>query len=141
MLFATGSALWRFADGSNGFSSSQPEGLDEEHADLISAFFGTLQDWITAPGDQNSSQAELEVSRALDEHMKELAKAGSVVVARERFLVLAGGIDTVPLPWRIVDIKVRPAVQQLPGPAPWPRSRSWFPGPLPSAGILSGPER
>jgi hypothetical protein len=47
----------------------------------------------------------------LDEVIKELAMAGFVVGARERFLLLTGGRDAKPEPWRIVDIKVQPAVR------------------------------
>jgi len=110
-LFATGSALLRFASGLNGFRSIWPERLDEEHADRISAFFGVLRDWIAAPSDRSSIKAEPDLSRALDERIKELAMAGFVVSARERFLLLTGGRDAKPEPWRIVDIKVQPAIQ------------------------------
>lgn len=109
-LFSTGPALVRFAEGLNGFCSSRPEGLSGEHADLISNFFGILQGWIANSGDQSSVQAEPDVSWALDRQMNELAKDGFAVGARERFLLLTGGMDAKPLPWRIVDIKVLPAV-------------------------------
>jgi hypothetical protein len=108
--FTTGSALLRFAGGSNGFRSIWPERPGEEYADRISAFFGVLRGWITDSGGQNSSQVEPDVSRTLDERIKELATAGFVVSARERFLLLTGGRDAKPQPWRIVDIKVQPAV-------------------------------
>jgi hypothetical protein len=107
-LFTTGSALLRFAGGLNGFRSIQPERLGGQHADLVSAFFGVLRDWI-ASADHNSIQAELGLSRTLDKHIKELAMSGFVVGARERFLFLAGGIDAKPESWRIVDIKIQPA--------------------------------
>jgi anti-anti-sigma factor len=109
-IFTTGSAFLRFAGGLNGFCSSWPEGLGKEHAGLISAFFGVLRDWIATSGDRNSIQAEADVSWALHEHIKELAKGGFVIWARERHLLLTGGIDAKPLSWRIVDIKVQPAV-------------------------------
>jgi hypothetical protein len=107
-LFTTGSALLRFASGSNGFRSIRPESLREEYADRISAFFDVLRDWITTSGDQNSIQAY--IPRALDEKMKELALAGFAIGARERFLLLTGGSDVKPEPWRIVDVKVQSAV-------------------------------
>jgi len=112
-LFTTGSALLRFAGGLNGFRSIWPERLGDEHADLVSAFFGVLRDWI-ASADHNSIQAEPGVSRTLDKHIKELVMSGFLVGARERFLLLAGGIaggvDAMPESWRIVDIKIQPAV-------------------------------
>jgi len=107
-LFATGSALLRFAHGLNGLCSSCPEGLGEEPAGLISAFFGTLRAWVTTADRQHSSQADLEVSRALGEHMTELARIGFVVGARDRFLLLTGGSEAKPLSWRIVDVTVQP---------------------------------
>jgi hypothetical protein len=109
-LFTTGSSLLRFADSLNGFSSSRPEGLAEEHADLISGLFGILRDWMNTSGNQNSAQAEPDVSWALDECIKKLAKGGFVVRARERFFLLTGGTDAKPLSWRIVDIKIQAAV-------------------------------
>ena len=112
-LFTTGSALLRFAGGLNGFRSIWPERLGDEHADLVSAFFGVLRDWIAA-GDHTSIQAEPGVSRTLDKHIKELVMSGFVVGARERFLLLAGGvaggIEAKPETWRVVDIKVQPTV-------------------------------
>jgi len=89
---------------------SGPRGLAENAQILFLPFFGVLRDWITISGDQNSIQAEPDVSRALDERMKELATAGFTVAARERFLLLTGGSDAKPERWRIVDIKVQPAV-------------------------------
>jgi hypothetical protein len=86
----------RFACGSNGFRSIGPERHGVEYADLISAFLGVLREWITNSGDQNSIQAEADVSRALDVRMKELATAGFTVAARERFLLLTGGSDAKP---------------------------------------------
>jgi hypothetical protein len=110
-LFTSGSALLLFAAGSNGFRSIWPYRLGGEHADRISAFFDVLRDWITNSDDQNSIQAEPDVSCALDERLKELATVGFVVGARERFLLLIGGNEAKPESWRIVDIKVQPAVR------------------------------
>jgi hypothetical protein len=109
-VFTTGPALLRYTDGSNGFRSIWPERIGAEDADRIAAFFGVLRDWITTSGGQNSIQAEPDVSQVLDERIKELATAGFVVAARERFLLLTGG-NAKPKPWRIVDIKVQPAVR------------------------------
>jgi anti-anti-sigma factor len=108
--FATASALLRFADGLNGFCSSRPDGLDGEHNDLISAFFDDLRNWIDVSGERDSISAESDVSRALDGHMKDLARVGFTVEARERFLRVVGGIDAERLSWRIADIKVQLAI-------------------------------
>jgi len=110
-VFTTGPALLRFVRGSNGFRSIRPDRPAAEYADRISAFFDVLRDWITNSGDQNSIQAEPDVSRALDERLNELTAAGFVVGARDRFLLLTGGNDAGPEFWRIVDIKVQAAVQ------------------------------
>lgn len=109
-LFATGSALLRFADGLNGFCSSWPEGLGEKHAELICALFSTLRDWMNASGGRDSIQAGPDISRTVDEYIEQLAKGGFVVGARERFFLLTGGADATPLSWRIVDITVQPDV-------------------------------
>jgi hypothetical protein len=144
-LFATGSALLRFAGGLNGLCSSCPVGLDEEHADVISAFFGILRAWVTAADRQHSIQAELDVSRALSAQITELARAGFVVGARDRFVLLTGGIEAKPLSWRIVDVTVQPAAlvkaQRWPLPVSSPKSRTSSAGRLPSAAMGSERER
>jgi len=117
-LFTTGSALLRFAR------------LEWLPVDLARAawrricrsyfcFFDVLRDWITTSGDGNSIQAEPDLSRALDGTIKELAAVGFAAAASERFLVLTGGRYAKPKRWRIVDIKVQPAVQlRITDPAP-----------------------
>jgi hypothetical protein len=46
---------------------------------VFGAFFSVLRDWIATSGGQNSIQAAPDISRALDEGIKELATAGFVV--------------------------------------------------------------
>jgi hypothetical protein len=134
-LFTTASALLRFADGLNGFCWNWPEGLSEEHSDLISALFGILGDWMNASGGQDSIQAGPEISWTLDEHIKQLAKGGFVIGARERFFLLGGGTDAKELSWRIVDIKVQPAALVRVAVAA-ANGCSGQRAPLPSAGML-----
>jgi len=43
----------------------------------------------------------------VDRHLRSLAAADLAVGARERFLILTGGKDAQPLPWRVTDIKVQ----------------------------------
>jgi len=109
-LFTAGPALLRFVDGSNAFCSLWPDQLSDVQRDRVSGFFGDLRDWISTPGDQNSAQARRDISRAVDGDLQNLAGAGLAVGARERFLILTGGRDGQPLPWRVTDIKVQPVM-------------------------------
>jgi hypothetical protein len=104
----SGTALWRFVKGAYSSSTSSPDGLSDEHEDLIAAFFDNLRDWMDISGDLDSYRDELNARRSLDENIEELAKAGFVVGARERFLLLTGGVDKAPSPWRAFDIEVQP---------------------------------
>lgn len=106
-LFTAGPALLRFVDGSNAFCSLWPDQLSDVQRDRVSAFFGDLQDWINTSGDRGSAQARRDISRAVNGHLQGLAGAGLAVGARERFLILTGGRDAQPLPWRVTDIKVQ----------------------------------
>jgi|SRR5215469_1276772 len=108
-LFSTGPDLLRFAAGLNGFCPRWPDGLSDEHRDLISAFFKELGAWTDSGGGRNSSQAGRDAAAVLGEHMAELAEADFVVGARERYFILTGGRGTEPLSWRILDVEVRPA--------------------------------
>jgi len=105
-IFGTGPDLLRFADGLNGFRPSWPHRLSDEHRDLVSAFFNDLGTWTDSYRGRNSSQARLDVARILGEHMAELAEAGFVVRARDRYFILTGGRATEPLSWRILDVEV-----------------------------------
>jgi len=107
-LITSGTALWRFVKSAHSSFTSSPDGLSDAHEDLIAAFFDNLQDWMDISGDFDSYRDELNARRALDESIKELAKAGFVVGARERFLLLTGGVDKAPSPWRTFDVEVQP---------------------------------
>jgi hypothetical protein len=107
-LITTGTALWRFVNGSHSFFPSWPDGLSDEYEDLIAGFFDSLRDWMDIAGDLDSYRDELHARRSLDESIEELAKAGFLVGARERFLLLTGGVNSEPAPWRAFDIEVQP---------------------------------
>jgi hypothetical protein len=107
-LVPNGTALWRFVRGACSSSSSWPEGLSDAHEDLIAAFLDNLRDWMDISGDLDSHRDELIARRALDESIEELTDAGFVVGARERFLLLTGGVNKAPSPWRAFDIEVQP---------------------------------
>jgi len=109
-LFTAGPALLSFVDGSNALCSFWPDQLSDGQRDRVSAFFDDLGEWIKASGDQNPAQARPDISRAVDEHVRRLVRAGLAIGARERFLILTGGTDPHPLPWRVTDIKVQAAI-------------------------------
>lgn len=106
-LFTAGSALLRFVDGSNAFCSFWPDQLSGGQRDRVSAFFGDLRECINTSSDQDSAQARGDISQTVDGHLHSLAGVGLAVGARERFLILTGGRDARPLPWRVTDIKVQ----------------------------------
>src|SRR5215469_6840914 len=103
-VITSGTALWRFVKGAYSFFPSSPDGLSDEHEDLIAAFFDNLRDWMDISGDLDSYSDELNARRSLDGNIEELAKAGFVVGARERFLLLTGGVNEAPSSWRAFDI-------------------------------------
>jgi hypothetical protein len=112
-LFVTGSRLWHFVDGSMGFYPSWPDGLSDEHEDMIAAFLDDLRDWNDIASDLDSYGAKRDAAKCLDGHIKRLAKAGFLVGARQRFCLLVGGIQETPMPWRLVDIEIQPAALAL----------------------------
>jgi hypothetical protein len=105
-IITTGSALWRFVEGSHGFYANSPDGLSDEQADLIDGFFEGLRDWGDIAGEIDSFRAKRDACRYFDGYIKDLAEAGFIVGARERSLLLTGGIDAQPSPWRAYDIEV-----------------------------------
>jgi hypothetical protein len=107
-LITSGTMLWSFIKGSYSFYPSWPDGLSGTHEDLIASFFDQLRDWMDVSGDLDSYRHELDARRSLDENIEELAKDGLVVGARERFLLLTGGVDEQPSSWRSFDIEVQP---------------------------------
>jgi hypothetical protein len=107
-LFINGTELWHFVDGALGFYPRWPAGLSDEIEDLIAAFFDNLRDWNDISSDLDSYQAKRDACRSINENIEELAKAGFVVGARERFLLLTGGISEEPWPWRAVEVEVQP---------------------------------
>lgn len=108
-VFTTGSALWRFVEGSMAFYPSWPNGLREEHEDLIADFLDDLRDCNDVVDHLDSFRAKRDAARELGDHIKCLAEAGFLVGARERFCLLTGGVQEEPSPWRVLDIEVQPA--------------------------------
>ena len=106
----TGTSLWNLVDGSLSLNTSVPEGLRDEEEDLIAAFLEDVSDWNTVAGGIGESfKAKRDAARGLGERIKSLAEAGFLVGARERFLLLTGGVDEAPWPWRATDIEVHRA--------------------------------
>jgi hypothetical protein len=105
-LVISGAALWHFVDGAHAFYPCWPDGLSDEHEDLIAALFDNVRDWIDISGELSFSEKR-NARRSLNENIEELAGAGFVVGARDRFLLLTGGVNQEPWPWRAVDIEVQ----------------------------------
>lgn len=110
-VITTGDTLLRLIDGALSFHASRPDNLGDEQQDLIDTFFDVVDGWMTVAGNLDSFGAKREASRSLGEHIKSLADAGFLVGARERCLLLTGGINEEPWPWRDVDIQVHSAAQ------------------------------
>jgi len=105
-IITTGDALWKLVDGVRSFFPSAPNNISVEEQDLVDAFFDAVDGWMNVAGDLDSFGAKRQASRDLGEHIKALAEAGFLVGASERHLLLTGGIDQEPWPWRAVDIQV-----------------------------------
>lgn len=113
-LFTSGTAFWHYFEGSISFYPSWPEGLSDEHEDLITAFLQDLEDWMDVVGmGHQSFTTSREASKAMGHHIEELAKAGFLLGARRRYMLLTGGIDAAPTPWRAMDIEIQPAYLAL----------------------------
>lgn len=106
-LIITGAELWSFIDGSCSFYPSRPSGLNDEQEDVIAAFFDNMRDWMDFSGELSFSE-QRQASHSLDENIMELAKAGLVIGARYRHLLLTGGVPKRPQPWRAIDLEVQP---------------------------------
>jgi HNH endonuclease len=106
-LMISGTELWHFINGAYSGNPVWPTGLSDEHEDLMAAFFDNVGDWINCSGDLSFSE-QRHACRSLNENIEELAKAGFVVGVRERRLLLTGGVNKEPWPWRAVDIEVQP---------------------------------
>jgi hypothetical protein len=107
-LVISGTGFWHFVDGAYAFYPTWPSGLSDEDEDLIVAFFDNLRDWIDISGDLHTLSAKRDACRSLNENIESLAEAGFVVGARDRYLLLTGGISEEPWPWRAVDVEVQP---------------------------------
>ncbi len=106
-LITSGAALWNFVKGAYSFYPSSPDGLSNEHEEIIAGFFDSLRDWIDISDDLDSYREELHARRSLDENIEDLARAGFVVGARKRFLLLTGGVNAEPSSWRAFDVQVQ----------------------------------
>jgi hypothetical protein len=102
-----GTSLWNLVDGSCSLNAGMPEGLSDEEEDLIAAFLEDISNWNDVAGGVGESfRSKRDAARALGEHIKNLAEAGFLVGARERFLMLTGGVERAPWPWRSIDIEI-----------------------------------
>jgi hypothetical protein len=107
-LFTTGSSFWHFFEGADAFYPSWPDGLNDEHEDLIAAFLDDLRDWMDVTGIGADYRTSREASKAVSEHIKTLGEAGFLVGMRRRHCLLTGGVKD-PTSWEVVDIEIQPA--------------------------------
>jgi hypothetical protein len=66
----SGSALWNIAQGSMSMYPSWPDGLSEEHQDLIADFLDELGNWIDVVSMEDSYRVGHDAAKSLEEHIK-----------------------------------------------------------------------
>jgi hypothetical protein len=106
-VYMTGSSLWNFVRDSHQTRSSWPEGLSEEHEDLIAGFLEAVNDWRDVDTLNGSQMVGRDAARNLSGYIRDLTEAGFLIGARERFCLLTGGTQE-PSSWRIIDIQIQP---------------------------------
>jgi hypothetical protein len=107
-LIITASSLWNLMGDAHVFYPSWPDGLSEEQQDLIADFLDDLRDWRDIASMEDSYRFGRDASKHLAEHVKALASAGLMIGARKRHVLLTGGIQAEPSPWRVIDIEIQP---------------------------------
>lgn len=109
-LFLSGSVFWNEFDGCLRIESSRPERLSEEDEDLIVEFLQNLEDWMDiAGGMAGTISMKRDASRAMEHYISELAKAGFLLGAYRRHVLLTGGVDAPPVPWGTMVIQFQRA--------------------------------
>jgi hypothetical protein len=107
-LFTSGTAFYRyFAGWSYSFTPGWPEGLSDEHEDLIAEFLQDVNDWLLDAGGDSYTTAR-EASKVMQEHIDKLGEAGFLLGARRRHLLLTDDSDIPPDPWRDMVIEIYP---------------------------------
>lgn len=107
-LCMTGEDLWRAVDGSLSFKPSWPAGLTDEQGDAVDELLDELRDWMDV-ADELSYRDKRRAGKRLGEYILRLASVGLLVGARQRHLLLTGGVSGDPSPWRSADIEFHPA--------------------------------
>lgn len=109
-LYTSGTEFWHDFDGCIAFMPSWIAGLRDEHEDLIAAFLEDLKDWMDIAGGIGPSYREKRAaSKAMNEHISALAKAGFLLVARKCHLLLTGNSGQPPSPFLTMEIEIQPA--------------------------------
>jgi len=109
-IFTNGTTFWNFFSRSKSFVPRWPAGLSDQDEDLIAEFFQDLEDWLDCVGGVYGTFSEnRNASKAMSHHISKLAKAGFLVGARRRCMLLTGGIDATSVPWLSVDIEIHRA--------------------------------
>jgi hypothetical protein len=109
-LFTSGTAFWHYLDGCLSCRPSWVEGLSDEQEDVIAAFLQDVEDWMDSAASYSEKR---EASKVMDHHITELAKAGFLLGAIKRHLLLTDDSDLAPTPWLMMDIEIQPAYLAL----------------------------
>lgn len=105
-VFFSGREFWNFFNSAHSFRPSYPMTVSDEDEDLIVEFINDLRDWMDLAGGVDDLRVGRDAARSLGEHIESLSKAGYLVSARERYLLLAGGADESTTSWRMVDVEI-----------------------------------
>jgi hypothetical protein len=100
----SGDALWSHLSGSYSFYPSGPDDLDDAQGEAVATLLDYLRDWLNVASEMSYTQAHAAAKEA-GEHIRELLGLGIVIGVRPRYLLLAGGVDTEPSPWRAFDVQ------------------------------------
>lgn len=108
-LFTNGTAFWHYFAPAKSFCPVWPEGLSDDHEDMIASFFQNLEDWMDVSGMESSYSMHRDASKAMANHIKELAESGFFLGARRRYMLLTGGTDAPLTSWVVMDVEIQPA--------------------------------
>ncbi len=100
----SGDALWPHLSGSYSFYPSWPDDLDDAQGEAVAALLDYLRDWLDVASEMSYTDAH-EAAKEAGERIRELLGLGIVTGVRPRYLLLAGGVDAEPSPWRSFDIQ------------------------------------
>jgi len=100
----SGDALWSHLSGSRSFYPSWPDDLDDAQGEAVAALLDYLRDWLDVASEMSHTEAR-KAAKDAGGRIRELLSLGIVTGVRPRYLLLAGGVDAEPSPWRSFDIQ------------------------------------